>query len=204
MSDAPRASSPITNNARRTQGDTPKHLCGIHQECAFHLLDRLFPRAEQSGINVKMSSKRHSMLPAVSNTGPRPPVNFSSSLTVADSAILVGRHSITIQSESVLHPRSKLESTNGSILIGRRCIVHERAHIGAVGDEGASGSIALGDYVTVEVGAVIETGGTEIGTDTVVGVRSRIGHGAIIGKVGSMLLATSSDADRHRTAQYHL
>ncbi|OHW97424.1 dynactin 6 [Colletotrichum incanum] len=128
------------------------------------------------------SSKRHSMLPAVSNSGPRPPVNFSSSLTVADSAILVGTHSITIQSESVLHPRSKLESTNGSILIGRRCIIHERTHIGAVGNDDASGGISLGDYVTVEVGSVVQAGGTEIGTDTVVGVRSRIGSGAVIGK----------------------
>ncbi|EQB59370.1 transferase hexapeptide domain-containing protein [Colletotrichum gloeosporioides Cg-14] len=128
------------------------------------------------------SNKRHSMLPAVSNTGPRPPVNFSSSLTVSDSAILVGTHSVTIQSESVLHPRCKLESTNGSILMGRRCIVHERVHIGAVGDEEASGGIAFGDYVIVEVGAVVEAGGTEIGSDTVIGVRSRIGHGAIIGK----------------------
>ncbi|KAK0376499.1 transferase hexapeptide domain-containing protein [Colletotrichum limetticola] len=128
------------------------------------------------------SNKRHSMLPAVSNQGPRPPVSFSSSLTVADSAILVGTHSITIQSESVLHPRSKLETTNGSILIGRRCIIHERAHIGKVGNDDASGGISLGDYVTVEVGATIESGGTDIGTDTVVGVRSRIGHGAVIGK----------------------
>ncbi|KAK1527971.1 transferase hexapeptide domain-containing protein [Colletotrichum paranaense] len=128
------------------------------------------------------SNKRHSMLPAVSNQGPRPPVSFSSSFTVADSAILVGTHSITIQSESVLHPRSKLETTNGSILIGRRCIIHERAHIGKVGNDDASGGISLGDYVTVEVGATIESGGTDIGTDTVVGVRSRIGHGAVIGK----------------------
>ncbi|KAK1719099.1 transferase hexapeptide domain-containing protein [Colletotrichum lupini] len=128
------------------------------------------------------SNKRHSMLPAVFNQGPRPPVSFSSSLTVADSAILVGTHSITIQSESVLHPRSKLETTNGSILIGRRCIIHERAHIGKVGNDDASGGISLGDYVTVEVGATIESGGTDIGTDTVVGVRSRIGHGAVIGK----------------------
>ncbi|TDZ17091.1 Dynactin subunit 6 [Colletotrichum sidae] len=128
------------------------------------------------------SNKRRSMLPAVSQTGPRPPVNFSSSLTVSDSAILVGTHSITIQSETVLHPRSKLESTNGSILIGRRCIIHERTHIGAVGNDDAAGGISIGDYVTIEVGSVIEAGGTDIGPDTVVGIRSQIGHGAVIGK----------------------
>ncbi|TDZ33990.1 Dynactin subunit 6 [Colletotrichum spinosum] len=128
------------------------------------------------------SNKRRSMLPAVSQTGPRPPVNFSSSLTVSDSAILVGTHSITIQSETVLHPRSKLESTNGSILIGRRCIIHERTHIGAVGNDDAAGGISMGDYVTIEVGSVIEAGGTDIGPDTVVGIRSQIGHGAVIGK----------------------
>lgn len=43
--------------------------------------------------------------------------------------------------------------------------------------------VVLGDYVTVEVGAVVEASGTMIGEGTVVGVGSRIGRGAVIGKV---------------------
>jgi dynactin 6 len=131
-----------------------------------------------------MSIKRHSILPPIDKAGPRPPVNFSSSLTISDNAILLGTHSITIQSETVVHPRSRLESLNGSILIGRRCIVHERTHIGAnPASEEQSGGVALGDYVTVEVAAVIEAGGTEISEGTIIGVGSRVGGGAKIGKV---------------------
>lgn len=133
-----------------------------------------------------MSSKRHSILPTVDRSGPKPPVNFSSSLTISDNAILQGSHSITIQSETVIHPRSRFDSNLGSILVGRRCIIHERAHIGAI-PHGAnnikSGGVVLGDYVVVEAGSVIEAGNTEIGEGTVVQVGSRIGSGAIIGKV---------------------
>ncbi|TWU75032.1 hypothetical protein ED733_006321 [Metarhizium rileyi] len=132
-----------------------------------------------------MSSKRHSILPAIDRSGPKPPVNFSSSLTISDNAILQGTHSITMQSETVVHPRSRFESNLGSILIGRRCIVHERTYIGArpVGaDTARPGSVVLGDYVVVEVGTVIEAGDTEIGEGTTLQVGCRIGSGAKIGR----------------------
>ncbi|KAJ6438941.1 trimeric LpxA-like protein [Purpureocillium lavendulum] len=133
-----------------------------------------------------MSSKRHSILPAIDRSGPKPPVNFSSTLTISDNAILQGTHSITMQSETVVHPRSRFESNIGSILIGRRCIIHERAHIGARPedlDRAKPGGVALGDYVIVEVGTVVESGNTEIGEGTTVQVGSRIGSGAKVGKV---------------------
>jgi dynactin-6 len=133
-----------------------------------------------------MSSKRHSILPAVDRSGPKPPVNFSSSLTISDNAVLQGKHSITIQAESVVHPRCRLESNLGSILIGRRCIIHERTHIGAQPvdlDNAKPGGVAMGDYVVVDVGSVIEGGGTDIGEGTTIQIGSRIGSGAKIGKV---------------------
>lgn len=133
-----------------------------------------------------MSSKRHSILPAIDRSGPKPSVNFSSSLTISDNAILQGTHSITMQSESVIHPRARFESHLGSILVGRRCIIHERAHIGARPENIAgagTGGVVLGDYVIVEVGSRIEAGDTEIGEGTTVQVGSRIGSGAKIGKV---------------------
>ncbi|KAH7347184.1 trimeric LpxA-like protein [Plectosphaerella cucumerina] len=133
-------------------------------------------------MSTSTSSKRRSILPPVSNSGPQAPVNASSSSKISDNSILTGSHSITIQSESIVHPRAKLESTSGSVLVGRRCIIHERTHIGATDGDESSGGVALGDYVTVEVGSVIEAGGTDIGEGTVVGVRARIGRGAVIGK----------------------
>ncbi|KAI9151942.1 Dynactin subunit 6 [Paramyrothecium foliicola] len=132
-----------------------------------------------------MSSKRHSILPAVDRSGPKPPVHFSSSITISDNAILLGTHSITIQSESVVHPRCRFDSTRGSILVGRRCIVHERTQIGAQPSElnvTTPGGVMLGDYVVVEVGSIIESGDTQIGDGTTIQVGSRIGSGAKIGK----------------------
>ncbi|KAI6091531.1 trimeric LpxA-like protein [Hypoxylon rubiginosum] len=130
-------------------------------------------------------SKRQSILPRV-QSGPKAPVNFSSSIIISDSALLTGNHTINISSESVVHPRAKLDSSNGRITIGRRCIVHERTSIGAVSadpkpSESRDG-VVISDYATVEVGAVIESGGTMIGEGCVVGIGCKIGKGAKLGK----------------------
>ena len=63
--------------------------------------------------------------------------------------------------------------------------MHERSQLGHMGSEGkiAERGVALADYVTVEVGAVIDAGNTVIGEGTIVGVGSKIGRGAVIGKV---------------------
>ncbi|PHH65930.1 hypothetical protein CDD81_878 [Ophiocordyceps australis] len=132
-----------------------------------------------------MSTKRHSILPALDRSGPKPPVHFSSSLTISDNALLQGTHSITVQSETVIHPRCKLESNLGSILIGRRCIIAERAHVGArpANQEAAQpGGVVVGDYVVVDAACVIEAGDTQVGEGTNIQVGSRIGSGAKIGK----------------------
>ncbi|KAI0164076.1 trimeric LpxA-like protein [Xylariaceae sp. FL1272] len=131
------------------------------------------------------SSKRQSILPRMPS-GPKAPVNFSSSITIADSAQLAGNHTINVSSESVIHPRAKLDSANGRITIGRRCVVHERTSIGAASadptpSESRDG-VVVGDYAIIEVGAVIESGGTYIGNGCSVGVGSRVGKGAKLGK----------------------
>ncbi|KAK3381482.1 trimeric LpxA-like protein [Podospora didyma] len=142
------------------------------------------------------SNKRHSILPPVQAGGPKPPVQFSSSITIADSAILTGPHLIAIGSESVIHPRARLESQGGRLAIGRRCIVHERSTLGCapanrpalpspVGLQTTDASlpgVTLGDYVTVEVGAMVEAGNTIIGEGTTVGVGARVGKGAVVGR----------------------
>ncbi|KAK3292648.1 uncharacterized protein B0H64DRAFT_233616 [Chaetomium fimeti] len=140
-----------------------------------------------------MSSKRHSTAPSA----PKPPVHLSSHLTIADSAQLTGTHLIEIRGESVVHPRARLESSAGRIAVGRRCVVHERATVGAApsaggvsgrvaaaGADGGGGVVAvtLAECVTVEVGAVIEAGETVIGEGTVVGVGARVGARAVVGK----------------------
>lgn len=90
-----------------------------------------------------------------------------------------------MQTETVIHPRSRFESNFGPILIGRRCLVHERTHVGARPadtNNAKPGGIVLADYVTIEAGSVIEAGGTEIGEGSVVHAGSTVGSGARIGK----------------------
>ncbi|KAI0401123.1 trimeric LpxA-like protein [Xylaria palmicola] len=131
------------------------------------------------------AAKRQSGAPRV-YSGPKAPVNFSSSITISDSALLAGNHTINISSESVIHPRAKLDSANGRVTIGRRCIVHERTSIGAPSadptpSESRDG-VVISDYATIEAGAVIESGGTVIGEGCQVGVGSRVGKGAKLGR----------------------
>jgi dynactin 6 len=142
-------------------------------------------------MSTSASAKRQSILPKV-QAGPKAPVNFSSSITIADTVILTGNHTINVSSESVIHPRARLESTRGRITIGRRCIVHERTHVGApaavttpslADSPKVAFGVLLEDYVTVEVAAIIESGETTIAEGCLIGISSRIGKGAKLGKV---------------------
>lgn len=90
-----------------------------------------------------------------------------------------------MQAETLIHPRSRFESHFGSILIGRRCLVYEQAHLGARPADitnARPGGIAVGDYVTIEAKCVIEAGGTEIGESTLIQAGAKIGSGAKVGK----------------------
>ncbi|KAL8392602.1 hypothetical protein RB595_002700 [Gaeumannomyces hyphopodioides] len=143
------------------------------------------PSLEHSPIaNMSSSNKRHSVMPAAAQAGPKAPVIFSSSITIADQAMLSGMYPITVSSESVIHPRARFDSAGGPVNVGRRCIVHERAVLGAPGTNNhyVEGSVTLADLVTVEAAAVVECGGTYVGEGTTVGVGCRIGAGASIGK----------------------
>lgn len=71
-------------------------------------------------------------------------------------------------------------------MIGRRCIIHERAQVGAVPqdlDNAKPGGVSVGEYVIIEVDAVVESGDTEIGDFSLLQVGARVGAGARIGKV---------------------
>lgn len=147
---------------------------------------------------MSSSNKRHSILPPLKDSGPKAPVRFSSSLIIAESAILTGTHIITLRTESLVHPRAKIESTAGPVDVGKRCIVQERTHVGSVpsgmvptspgGDTGSEKNttgVVLHDYVTIQACAVVEAGGTVVGEGSVVGVGAKIGRGAVIGEVRS-------------------
>ncbi|KAK1836704.1 trimeric LpxA-like protein [Podospora conica] len=141
-----------------------------------------------------MSTSKRALLPGgasrPSTSTPRPPgppippIEFSSSALISESAQLIGTFPVTLSSESVIHPRARIEAQAGSVHVGRRCIVHERAVVGAVGASGrvVAVGVKLGDYVTVETGATVEAGDTAVGEGTTVGAGTVVGAGAKVGK----------------------
>lgn len=118
---------------------------------------------------------------------PIPPLDVSPSALLAESAQLVGTFPVTLSSESVIHPRARIDAQAGGVYVGRRCIVHERAVVGASSSSGrvvTTMGVTLGDYVTVETGATVEAGeNTVVGEGTTVGAGSVVGAGAKVGKV---------------------
>ncbi|KAF8476224.1 trimeric LpxA-like protein [Kalaharituber pfeilii] len=106
----------------------------------------------------------------------RPPVEFHASCVVDGSAQLTGTYLIRIGANSIVHPKARLNSTNGPITIGESCIINERCLIQAADASG----IVLGDGVLVECNTIIEGKEVREGTDVEVGVR--IGKGAVVGK----------------------
>jgi dynactin-6 len=124
------------------------------------------------------SSKRVSIMPA-----PKPPFSCAPNIVIAENASLTGTHPISVGPQSVIHPRTKLNSTYAPITIGSSCIISERSMIGlqsAPSDYQTKG-VVIGNGVVVEVGAVVEA--MEVGEGCVIEVNARVGKGAVIGKV---------------------
>jgi dynactin-6 len=122
-------------------------------------------------------SKRQSTAPAA----PKPPTSLSSSVTISDHTSLTGTNLITVRSDSVLHPRSKIIATNGPVSIGSCCIISERSSIGLQSASTSQTGVTLEDYVVVEVGAEVEA--KSIGEGSLIEVKAKVGKGAVIGKV---------------------
>ena len=113
---------------------------------------------------------------------PKPPTSLASSLVIADNASLTGYHRITLGANSVVHPRTKLNSTYGPITIGNNCIISERSLVGLQSSADNEGEgVILENGVLVEVGAVVEA--NSVGEGCVIEVNAKVGKGAVIGKV---------------------
>ncbi|CAL3969146.1 hypothetical protein PZA11_006224 [Diplocarpon coronariae] len=123
-------------------------------------------------------SKRQSMMPPP----PKPPTSLSPSLVIAEQAALVGTKLITLGSNTVIHPRAKLNSGYGQITVGSNCIISERSQIGLQSDPPGDEEygVILENAVVIEVGATIEA--RRVGEGTVVENNARVGKGAVIGK----------------------
>ncbi|KAF2130293.1 trimeric LpxA-like protein [Dothidotthia symphoricarpi CBS 119687] len=132
--------------------------------------------------------KRTSMLPKPSS------VALHQTALIAQHAQLTGTHAITIGSNTVLHPHSKLSSTFAPVILGDGVIVYERAKVG-MGMETVQDveskrssmasmrgpiSVRLGHNVVVESNAVVEA--AEVGEGSVVEVGAVLGRGCVVGK----------------------
>lgn len=136
-----------------------------------------------------MSSKRQSLAPPA----PKPPTSLSSTLTIADQASLIGTYLITIGGHSIIHPRTKLNSTYGPITIGSSCIISERCQIGLAANTDANEGegVVIENGVVIEVGAVVEA--KRVGEGCVIEVNARIGKGAVLGKVRATIFCDSNE-----------
>jgi dynactin-6 len=116
-------------------------------------------------------------------SGPKTPTSLASTLVIAENASLTGTNLITLGSNAVIHPRTKLNSTYAPITVGSNCIISERSVIGyqtvPAGDE--TEGVVIENGVVIEVGAVVEA--KRVGEGSVIEVNAKIGKGAVVGKV---------------------
>lgn len=154
--------------------------------------------ARAADRRTSTAPKRTSILPKPSS------IVCDASVLIAQHAQLTGIHSITIGTNAVLHPHSKVSSNQAPVVLGEGCVIYEKAKIGVgmnIDSEADSrrSSIAsfrnsfnlasptrgegvvLGKNVTIESNAVIEA--AEIGEGSVIEVGAVLGRGCILGRV---------------------
>jgi dynactin-6 len=126
------------------------------------------------------ATKRSTTTTTTSSSLPaaRPPCNIDPTAVVADKAQITGSHPVTIGPHAVLHPYARIRAEGGSITIGAYCIIAEGAIVGF--PEGQAGDVELGRHVSVESGA--EVLAKHVGEVTEVGVHTKVGAGATVGK----------------------
>ncbi|KAL3455190.1 trimeric LpxA-like protein [Aspergillus heterothallicus] len=112
-----------------------------------------------------------------------PPITASSSATIADSVVFQGTHPVTIGRGTIIHPRARIYTFSGPVVIGSECIISEKCVIGTVpgtaastsssgstntnkddregGEDGAiqiSSSVTIGPMATIAAGVTIHSG----------------------------------------------
>lgn len=83
-----------------------------------------------SSSHPHRSSNSHAASSSASST-PRAPLSIHPSSVVADTAVLQGTYQIAIGAGSVIHPRARLYSFEGPLVIGDGCIIGEKSVIGS-------------------------------------------------------------------------
>ncbi|KAL2812535.1 trimeric LpxA-like protein [Aspergillus granulosus] len=152
-------------------------------------------------------STQSSPSPSSSPKPAAPPITASSSATIAESAIFQGTHPVTIGRSTIIHPRARIYTFSGPVVIGSECIISEKSVIGTApgtigsttgsgngSEDGAiqiSSNVTVGPMATISAGVTIHSGvivetaaiinrGVEIGSHTKICARCEISAGANI------------------------
>lgn len=155
-----------------------------------------------------MSTSEHAS--AASSKPAKSPTTISSSAVISETATLTGRHHITIGSNTVIHPRCKILSNNGPVIIGSGCIISERSVVGLsispaerLSEKDESLQIVIGDSVVIEIGAKVEARIVDEGS--CIGVNSHVSPGVVIGKycrLGPLSTIATGEVLADRTVMY--
>jgi dynactin-6 len=108
----------------------------------------------------------------------RPPCNIDPTAVVADKATIIGTFPVEIAEHAVVHPYARIRAEGGRVTIGPYCVIAETAIVGL--PEGQRGDVVLDRHVSVESGA--EVLAKHVGEVTEVGVQTKIGAGATVGR----------------------
>lgn len=134
--------------------------------------------------NPPAQKRQPSIIPASSAAAAaKPRCTIHPSAIIADRATLAGPHAVTIGANAVLHPYARVSAEGGRVELGALCTVAEAAVVGLAEGGGEGGDVVLGEGVCVETGAEVQA--ASVGDGTEVGIRARIGRGAVVGKVSS-------------------
>lgn len=164
-----------------------------------HKINQIIHKKYVTHHNPKMS-KRQSLMPAA----PPTPVHIVShprckNPVMADGLSITGTFPVFVGGDSVIHPKCKLDAKTGPVKVGMRCIVEERAVIGGAATSlnapgvVPEGTVKMGDYVTIETGAMVDAGVT-INTGCQIGQKCQIGAGAVLGKVRHSITASLEES----------
>ena len=116
----------------------------------------------------------------------KPQCKIHPTAVVADKAQITGSYVVEIGENSIIHPHAKIKAEYGNVVIGKGCVIAEKAVAGVAekGQEDGNGKdgvdVVLGEGVSVETSAVVEA--RKVGDWTDVGVGARIGRDAVVGK----------------------
>ncbi|KAF4201327.1 hypothetical protein CNMCM8927_001699 [Aspergillus lentulus] len=93
------------------------------------------PRASQPRPDTHLKPPNpHQRTSPSSSTSPSPtpraPVAAHNTAIVAESVIFQGTHPISVGAGTVIHPRARIYSYDGPIIIGEGCIISEKSTIG--------------------------------------------------------------------------